>query len=128
MKNKVIVIVFLLILSLLVMQSESICVSAEGYNVHYHNFGANNTTGYESYKGFWERMYKWFILTPIFFFMALPWILWAYNKIRAEHEEDPQAAYKTKRWFSTAIVIDIVLGLVAAGVIFGWFKALVTGG
>jgi len=89
------------------------------------NYGADqNQTANDTWARFWSNLYTWIIIIPAAFLMALPWILYAVNRIKAEHEEDPQAQYKAKRWFTLAIEIDIILALVVSGVLFAWFHAL----
>ena len=89
----------------------------------YKQVGANQSAN-QSWQNFWKRLYWVFIVVPMGFLMAIPWILWAWNRTKAQHEEDPQAEMKAKKWMTTAIEIDIVLAAVTAGLIFGLAKWL----
>ena len=107
----------MLLFGTIAVNSMAPVVSAQSIVIN-KQVGANESAN-QSWQNFWKRLYWVFVVVPMGFLMAIPWIFWAWNRTKAQHEEDPQAEMKAKKWFTTAIEIDIVLAIVATGLIFG---------
>ena len=84
----------------------------------YKQVGANQSAN-QTWQNFWKKLYWLVIIVPSLFIMAVPWVLWAVNYMKAQHEEDPQAEMKAKKWMTTAIVIDIIMAMVMTGLLVG---------
>ena len=121
MNKKATILIFSLLFVIAGIQSSGYVMATE-MHTYTSQVGANtNTTGNNSFQGFINRI-MWVIYTLIGLFMVVPWLFYMYNSIKAQHEEDPQAEMKKKKWFSLAIEIDVVGALILGGVIFMWFK------